>query len=113
VRRKWRDVISIQFKIRSDAELVEFARRGNPQAYDELVARYRGRIYALALGIVGNHEEDAARAIKEAFISAYRNLGNLKPEDSPRAWLCRHAVRAALARVRARRLRLQGVGSEV
>ena len=105
MRRIWQNVLSIQYKIRGDDDLVGLARAGNPQAYDELVMRYRGRIYALVLGIVGDNEEDASEAIRDTFVSAYRNLGTVVPADPPRAWLFRHAVRAALARVQARRTR--------
>jgi len=105
VRRIWQNVVSIQYKIRSDVELVELARRGDPQAYDELVTRYRGRIYSLVLGIVGDHEEDATQALRDTFISAYRSLSTADTDDAPRTWLSRHAVRAALACVHTRHLR--------
>ena len=105
MRRIWQNVVSIQYKIRSDVELVELARGGDPQAYDELVARYRGRIYALVLGIVGDHEEDAAQALRDTFVRAYRSLRTADTDDAPRTWLSRHAVRAALACVHARHVR--------
>src|SRR2546422_1065590 len=103
VQRIVQNVLSIPYKVRNDLPLLELARAGNSNAYDEFVLRYEGRIYALALGITGN-DEDASAAIRDAVVWAYRSLQTLgAPQESPRSWLCRHAVRASLARVLARR----------
>jgi sigma-70-like protein len=101
VGRIGQKITSIQFKIRSDAELVEFARRGNSDAYDEFVRRHQGRVYTLVMNLLG-HADDAADALRDTFINAYRCLPVYCTEDSPSTWLYRHAVRAAFARVHAR-----------
>ena len=99
--RIWQNVTSIQYKIRSDAELVELARRGNSEAYDEFVRRHQGRVFALVLNLLG-HAEDAADALSYTFVTAHRCLHVVDPHDSPSMWLYRHAIRAAFVRVHAR-----------
>ena len=57
----------------SEHELIEAARDGNDRAFEELYARYRGRVCAFIQGRVGDHgrAEDVAQ---EVFISALRRL---------------------------------------
>jgi DNA-directed RNA polymerase specialized sigma24 family protein len=101
VGRIWQNVTSIQYQIRSDAELVELARLGNSEAYDEFVKRHQGRVYALVMNLLG-HAGDAADALRDTFVAAYRSLHVVDPQDSPLTWLYRHALREAFARVHAR-----------
>ncbi len=94
------DVISIRYKLRSDAGLVELARRGDTGAFDAFVERHQGCVYALVLGLLG-HEQDAAVPLRETFVAAYRDLNDAAAVGSPRLWLHRHALRAAFASIHA------------
>lgn len=85
-----------------DQSLVRLAQQGDSRAFDELVKRYRERVYRLAFKIL-RHEEDAAEALQDAFLSAYRGLKNFKAESTFSTWLYRVATNAALMRYRRRR----------
>ncbi len=90
------------YREQNDEALVRLAQAGDTRAFDELVVRYRDKVYRLALRIL-RHEEDAAEALQEAFLSAYRGLKNFKVESTFSTWLYRVATNAALMRYRRRR----------
>jgi len=87
---------------RSDGELVELTLGGDNRAFDELVLRYRDRVYRLSHKIL-RHEDDAAEALQDAFLSAYRGLPNFKRESRFSTWLYRIATNASLMKLRRRR----------
>lgn len=61
----------------SDAELASKAKRGNIDAFGELVERYKERAYMIALGFVGN-PDDAMDLSQEAFVKAFKAIGSFK-----------------------------------
>jgi RNA polymerase sigma-70 factor (ECF subfamily) len=88
---------------RSDRELVRESRRGNKEAFRELVERYQRKVLAVALGMVQNRE-DALELVQESFVKAYENLRKFKGESSFYTWLYRIVVNLAIdARRRDRR----------
>jgi RNA polymerase sigma-70 factor (ECF subfamily) len=89
-------------KERTDEELVRLAQGGDTTAFDELVVRYRDKVYRLAYKIL-RHEEDAAETLQDAFLSAFRGLKNFKVESTFSTWLYRVATNAALMKYRKRR----------
>jgi RNA polymerase sigma-70 factor (ECF subfamily) len=66
------------------------------------VRRYRDKVYRLSFKILRN-EDDAAEALKDAFLSAYRGLSNFKAESTFSTWLYRIATNASLMNYRKRR----------
>ena len=74
-----------------EGDLVKRARRGDLQAYDELVKRYQQRIYATIYHMTGNHE-DANDLAQEAFIKAFQALKSFKGGSSFYTWLYRIAI---------------------
>lgn len=87
---------------RTDAELVEITKAGDNRAFDELVRRYRDRVFRLCTKIL-RHEDDAAEALQDAFLSAYRGLPKFKSESTFSTWLYRIATNASLMKLRRRR----------
>jgi RNA polymerase sigma-70 factor (ECF subfamily) len=85
-----------------DADLVVRTQAGDNRAFDELVKRYREKVYRLAFKIL-RHEDDAAEALQDAFLSAYRGLKNFKAESTFSTWLYRITTNAALMKYRKRR----------
>src|SRR5215470_3417270 len=85
-----------------DEAQVRLAQGGDTRAFDELVKRYREKVYRLAFKIL-RHEEDAAEALQDAFLSAYRGLKNFKVESTFSTWLYRVATNASLMKYRRRR----------
>lgn len=84
---------------RSDAELLAAHVAGEGQAFAELVARHRERLWAVALRTLHNRE-DAADAVQDALVSAYRRAGSYRGEAAVTTWLHRIVVNACLDRVR-------------
>jgi RNA polymerase sigma-70 factor, ECF subfamily len=92
----------VAYAEQEDLALVRLAQGGDNRAFDELVRRYREKVYRQAFKIL-RHEEDAAEALQDAFLSAYRGLKNFKVESTFSTWLYRVATNAALMRYRRRR----------
>jgi RNA polymerase sigma-70 factor (ECF subfamily) len=85
-----------------DAELVILAQGGDSRGFDELVRRYQDKVYRLCFKIL-RHEDDAAEALQDAFLSAYRGLAKFKAESTFSTWLYRIATNASLMKYRKRR----------
>jgi RNA polymerase sigma-70 factor, ECF subfamily len=86
---------------RSDTELLAAHVDGDPEAFAELVRRHRDRLWAVALRTIGDREE-AADAVQDALLSAYRAAGSFRGESAVTTWLHRVVVNACLDRVRRR-----------
>lgn len=91
-----------EFAVRNDEELVRMAQAGETRAFDELVRRYRDKVYRLSYKIL-RHEDDASEALQDAFLSAFRGLKNFKVESTFSTWLYRIATNASLMKYRRRR----------
>ena len=76
---------------RAEAQLVERARRGDPQAFRALVERYQRRVYSLALGFLKDPDE-ARDVAQEAFLKVYRHLGTFQGTASFYTWVYRITV---------------------
>jgi RNA polymerase sigma factor (sigma-70 family) len=69
-------------------ELVARARRGDADAYEELVHAYQGIALRTAYLIAGN-AADAEEAVQDAFVKAYRALWRFRPGAPFKPWLLR------------------------
>jgi len=86
--------------------LVERARKGDLEAYDELVKRYQERIYATVYHMTSNHE-DANDLAQEAFIKAFHALKSFKGGSSFYTWVYRIAVNKTINFLKQRKNRAQ------
>lgn len=93
---------STEYTATQDEALVRIAQGGDSKAFDELVRRYRDKVYRLSYKIL-RHEDDAAEALQDAFLSAYRGLPRFKVESTFSTWLYRIATNASLMKYRKRR----------
>lgn len=80
---------------RSEAELVEEARRGGREAFAELVRRHERRVYGVVYRMAGNHS-DADDLAQEAFLTAWKAIGSFRRGSSFYTWIYRIAVNASL-----------------
>ena len=71
--------------------LAAAASRGDARAFEDLVVATTPSIYALALRLLGN-EHDAADAVQETYLRAYRSIGRFRGESSVTTWLYRIAA---------------------
>ncbi len=86
----------------SDAELLRRHAAGDPDAFGTLFLRHKDRLWAVALRTVCD-PEDAADALQEAMISAFRRAADFRGDSAVTTWLHRIVVNAALDRLRRRR----------
>jgi RNA polymerase sigma-70 factor (ECF subfamily) len=84
----------------TEAALIEAVRRGDAGSREALYHRYKRRVYALAVRIVG--ATDAEEVAQEAFIRIFRGLTKFRGDAALATWIYRLAVNAALSH-RARR----------
>ena len=88
-----------------DVELVGRARDGDDPAFNELMERHQGRVYAHALRLMGN-PQDAEEVLQDTFLQAFRNLAKFEERSRFSTWIYRIATNEALMRLRkARRKR--------
>lgn len=87
-----------------DKRLVDRHVAGDPDAFGELVRRHRDRLWAVALRTLGDPEE-AADALQDALLSAFRKADSYRGDAAVTTWLHRVVVNACLDRVRRRKAR--------
>lgn len=88
----------------TDAALVAAHAAGDRHAFGELVRRHRDRLWAVALRTMHDPDE-AADALQDAFVSAFRAAGSFRAEAQVTTWLHRIVVNACLDRLRRRNAR--------
>jgi RNA polymerase sigma-70 factor, ECF subfamily len=89
---------------RSDADLLAAHVDGDHDAFGVLFARHRDRLWAVALRTTGN-PDDAADALQDGMIAAFRRAGSFRGEAAVTTWLHRVVVNACLDRIRAAKVR--------
>jgi RNA polymerase sigma-70 factor (ECF subfamily) len=77
---------------------------GDPTAFGTLFARHRDRLWAVALRTTGDPDE-AADALQDAMIAAFRRAGSYRGDAAVTTWLHRIVVNACLDRLRRRKVR--------
>ncbi|MEV4612332.1 RNA polymerase sigma factor SigM [Kitasatospora sp. NPDC049258] len=83
----------------TDAELLARHTDGDPAAFGLLVRRHRDRLWAVALRTLGDREE-AADALQDALVSAFRAAHTFQGRSAVTTWLHRIVVNACLDRAR-------------
>jgi len=88
----------------SDSALVLRVRNGDGSAFTGLVVRYQDRVFNLCWRMCG-HLEDARDLTQEAFLHAYRSIGDFRLESRFYTWLYRIAANQAISHRRKMRYR--------
>ena len=88
----------------SDEELLAAHVEGDPHAFSELVRRHKDRMWAVALRTCRD-PDDAADALQDAMISAYRRADTFRGTAKVSTWLHRIVVNACLDRLRHKKVR--------
>lgn len=71
-----------------DKHILVRAKRGELDAFEELVRRYEKRVYAVALRSSGS-PEDAADIVQEVFLRAWRSIESFRGDSGFSTWLFR------------------------
>ncbi len=89
-------------QIQPDLELLKLAQTGDFGAFEQLVKRFQGRVFGVALRIVGQRQ-DAEDVTQQTFLSLVVHMDSFRQESSVAAWILRIAVNHALKVLRKRR----------
>ena len=87
-----------------EMDLIREAQAGSRAAFDVLVRQYEHQVLRLALHLTGS-EHDAEDIYQEAFLKAYRYIGNFRFECSFYTWIYRIVTNLCLDQLRRRKTR--------
>ncbi len=88
----------------NEHDLIREAQKGSRTAFDSLVRQYDQAVLRLAMHLTGS-EQDAQDVHQEAFLKAYRYIGNFRFECSFYTWLYRIVTNLCLDHLRRRKSR--------
>src|SRR5829696_3651684 len=83
----------------TDETLVKAAQKGDMEAFEELVARHRDKIYARAFSMLRN-EEDAIDLSQEAWVKGWQRLVQFQGDSSFVTWMTRIVINLCLDQLR-------------
>lgn len=81
--------------MKDQENIIARARRGDADAFEQLVVAYRDQVFRLALRMCGN-EADADEVAQEAFLSAWKALPNFRGDSRFSTWLYQLTSHAAI-----------------
>lgn len=84
---------------KTDLQLIKEFRKGNQPSFEELIGRYSGKAYNLALRLTRS-EQDAEEVLQDVFSTVYRKIGSFEGKSQFSSWLYRITVNAAFMRLR-------------
>ena len=91
----------------SDADLVILSQGGDMEAFDQLVTRYRGKVYAMIVNMIHN-EADAWDLAQDAFVKAWKALPRFEARSNFYTWLYRIAHNVTYDWLRKKKVRGDG-----
>lgn len=94
-----------------EEQLLDSLRRGEDEAYEELLEHYLPQVYRLAYGITQD-PMDAQDVTQEVFLSVFKKVREFQGNSSLLTWIYRIAVNASLDKVRSRQRRKETVSLE-
>jgi RNA polymerase sigma-70 factor (ECF subfamily) len=80
-----------------DLHILAACRKGDTAAFEQLVLRHQRSLYNIAFRISGN-EADAAEIVQDAFVAAWRKIGEFRGDAKLSTWLTSIAVNQARTR---------------
>lgn len=88
----------------AESALLRRLQAGDESAYEEMVRELAPRLFAVARRLMGN-EEDAADALQDGFVSAFKAIGSFDGRSRLSTWMHRVVVNACLMKLRKARRR--------
>jgi len=85
----------------AELSLIRAARAGDVGAFEEIFHLYRGRVYLLALRMLGRRE-DAEDVVQETFVRAWAGMRSFRGDSRLLTWLCAIASRLCIDTLRQR-----------
>jgi RNA polymerase sigma-70 factor (ECF subfamily) len=93
----------------SELELVRRCQAGRTEAFDELVTRYRTRIFAMIYNMVHN-EQDAWDLAQDSFLKAWKSIKRFRGKSSFYTWMYRIVMNVTIDWLRKKQIK--GAGAE-
>ena len=93
-----------QHEADADLTVVRQVQAGDVAAFDQIVLKYRARVYGVVYNLTSNRE-DTSDLTQEAFIKAFQSINRFQGQSSFFTWLYRIAVNSALTHLRKNKLR--------
>jgi RNA polymerase sigma-70 factor (ECF subfamily) len=92
----------------SELDLVKRCQAGETEAFDELVTRYRTRIFAMIYNMVHN-EQDAWDLAQDSFVKAWKSIGRFRGRSSFYTWIYRIVMNVTIDWLRKKQVKGAGV----
>jgi RNA polymerase sigma-70 factor, ECF subfamily len=93
----------------SELDLVKRCQAGQTEAFDELVTRYRTRVFAMIYNMVHN-EQDAWDLAQESFVKAWKSIKRFRRRSSFYTWIYRIVMNVTIDWLRKKQVK--GAGAE-
>jgi len=92
-----------------ELDLVKQAQAGDTEAFDQLVGRYRTRVFGMIYNMVHN-EQDAWDLAQDSFLKAWRSIARFRGQSSFYTWIYRIVMNVTIDSLRKKQVR--GGGAE-
>src|SRR4029079_18005422 len=93
----------------SDQDLVHLCQNGDTEAFDQLVGRYRTRIFGMIYNMV-HSEQDAWDLAQDSFLKAWKSIGRFRGQSSFYTWIYRIVMNVTIDWLRKKQVK--GTGAE-
>jgi len=93
----------------SELDLVKQCQEGNAEAFDQLVSRYRNRVFGMIYNMVHN-EQDAWDLAQDSFLKAWKSIGRFRGQSSFYTWIYRIVTNVTIDWLRKKQVK--GFGGE-
>ncbi|WP_288340773.1 sigma-70 family RNA polymerase sigma factor [uncultured Roseivirga sp.] len=90
--------------------IIAKVKQGDMVAFNALIDEYKAMAFTLALKLMKNRE-DAEEVAQDAFVKAYKNIGQFEGKSKFSTWLYTIVYNTALTRLRKKQLDMQDIDS--
>src|SRR4029077_10266094 len=91
----------------SELDLVKRCQEGDAEAFDELVTRYRTRVFGMIYNMV-HSEQDAWDLAQDSFIKAWKSIKRCRGQSSFYPWICRIVMNVTIDWLRKKQIKAGG-----
>ena len=95
-----------------EQSLIENVQRGEMAAFQELVEKYKHKVFYMALDMTGNHH-DAEDLSQEVFMKVFTAIKDFRGEAKLSSWLYRIAMNTCIDKTRRKHLKLVDIDERV
>ena len=94
--------LAVRALANDELDLVHASKNGDVAAFEQLVKRYDRKLLRIAQSVTHNRE-DSQDAVQEAFLKAFKHLGEFREDSKFSTWLIRITVNQSLMKLRKQR----------